>query len=423
MAYGSGNYHHCEVAVVGAGPYGLAVGAHLREAGVDVIVFGEPMSFWRQSMPQGMKLRSPWRATHIADPNRDFTMDVYDAGRRMPRAYPVPLEEFVQYGEWFQRQAVPNLDRRKVVAIDQADRGFVLSLEDGDVLHVRAVIMAMGLAKQEFKPEEFAGLPAELVSHSCDHASLRHFQGRSVAVVGRGQSACESAVLLKEIGADVEMICRGDIHWLGGGAQPGRDTPMDRVREFTTAPSAVGPFPLNWMVEVPGIVHRFPRPLRSRFTSRSLKAGAAGWVLARFDGVKVKPGRAILGARRVADRVQVQLDNGTASYEHVLLATGYRIDVSKLGILAPGLLRNIRRNAGSPRLSKGFESSVRGLYFVGSSAVSSFGPLMRFIAGSGYAARSVTRSILAARAQVRRRSAAKVALRPDTISGEAVQQP
>src|SRR4029079_18509376 len=98
MAYGSGKHHHCEVAVFGAGPYGLAVGAHLREADVDAIVFGEPMSFWRNSMPEGMKLRSPWRATHIADPNRDFTMDVYDSGRRMPRAHPVPLEEFVQYG-------------------------------------------------------------------------------------------------------------------------------------------------------------------------------------------------------------------------------------------------------------------------------------------------------------------------------------
>jgi cation diffusion facilitator CzcD-associated flavoprotein CzcO len=423
MAYGAGKHHHCEVVVVGAGPYGLAVGAHLREAGVDAIVFGEPMSFWRNSMPEGMKLRSPWRATHIADPNDNFTMDVYDTGRRMPRAYPVPLEEFVQYGEWFQRKAVPNLDRRKITSIDQADRGFIVSLEDGEVLHVRAVIVAMGLANQAFKPEEFAGLPAELVSHTCEHPSLRHFQGQSVAVVGRGQSACESAVLMKEIGAEVEMICRGDIHWLGGGAAPGRDKPMDRLRESITAPSAVGPFPLNWMVELPGVVHQFPDPLRSRFTSRSLRAAAAGWVLARFDGVKVNPGRTILGARRVTDRIQMQLDNGTASYDHVLLATGYRIDIAKLGILAPGLLRNVRREAGSPRLAKGFESSVSGLYFVGSSAVSSFGPLMRFIAGSGYAARSVTRSILAARAQVRRRSAAKVAPRPETISGEAVQQP
>ncbi len=422
MAYRSGSYHHCEVAVVGAGPYGLALGAHLREAGVDVIVFGEPMSFWRQSMPQGMKLRSPWHATHIADPQRAFTMDVYDRGRRMPRAYPVPLEEFVQYGEWFQRHAVPDLDKRKVISIDEADRGFILSLDDGDVFHVRAVIVALGLANQEFKPEEFDGLPAALVSHTCAHSSLQHFQGKSVAVVGRGQSACESAALLSELGADVEMICRGDIHWLGGGAQQGQPKPFQRLREALMAPSAVGPFPLSWVVEVPGVVHRFPGPLRSRFSSRSLRAGAAGWLVPRFDGVRVNAGRSILAAREVADRVQVQLDNGTASYDHVLLATGYRLDIAKLGILAPGLLKRIGRIDGSPRLSKGFESSVRGLHFVGSSAVRSFGPLMRFIAGSGYAARSVTRSILAARSQVRRR-AAKIVLRPETISDEAVQQP
>ena len=48
-----------DVAVIGAGPYGLSVAAHLREQSLKVIVFGRPMSFWDRNMPVGMLLRSP----------------------------------------------------------------------------------------------------------------------------------------------------------------------------------------------------------------------------------------------------------------------------------------------------------------------------------------------------------------------------
>src|SRR5213079_230240 len=55
----------CDVAIVGAGPYGLSAAAHLRAAnGLDVRVFGEPMSFWERHMPKGMLLRSPLEGSH-----------------------------------------------------------------------------------------------------------------------------------------------------------------------------------------------------------------------------------------------------------------------------------------------------------------------------------------------------------------------
>ena len=73
----------CEVAVVGAGPYGLAVAAHLRAANIETLIFGEAMSFWQQHMPKGMKLRSPWHATHLAGPHRSWSLDVYDAARKV----------------------------------------------------------------------------------------------------------------------------------------------------------------------------------------------------------------------------------------------------------------------------------------------------------------------------------------------------
>ena len=392
---GSGKTHHCEVAVIGAGPYGLAVGAHLKAAKVDVRVFGEAMSFWRRNMPTGMKLRSPWHATHISDPSGVLTIDDYDSAGRMPRTDPVPLEEFVSYGEWFQRRAVPDLDGRKVTSVEAASRGFYLMLDDGNRVHARRVVVAMGLANQQFRPAEFSKLPTELVSHTCEHRSFQPFRRKRVAVIGRGQSACESAVLLKEAGAEVEIISRGEINWLGAPSKNKQKEPLWRLRDLLTPPSAVGPFPLNWVAEVPGIVHRFPADFRNWFNIRSLRAGAAGWLLPRFDGVRTNPGRTIVGAEAQGVQIRLRLDNASANYDHVLLATGYHVDISKLSILGAGLLRQVDCLDGSPRLSDGFESSIPGLHFVGSSAVRSFGPLMRFIAGSGYAARAVTRAVLA----------------------------
>ncbi len=390
---GSVGRERCEVAVVGAGPYGLAVAAHLKAANIDTLVFGEAMSFWRRHMPQGMKLRSPWHATHIPDPAGMLSMDVYDKERRLARTYPVPLEEFVQYGEWFQRHAVPDLDQRKVRDIDRSSRGFRLELANGDTVHARRVVMAMGLANQEYRPPEFRGLPAALVSHTCEHDNLQKFHGQRVAVIGRGQSACESAVLLHESGADVDLICRGPIHWLGGPGTDQRKTVRERAHELLTPRSAVGPFPLNWLAEYPAVVHLLPHDVRAWFNTRSLRAGAAGWLLPRFTGGRVNAGRKLMGASATRDRITLHLDNGSAEFDHVLLATGYRIDVSRLGILAPNVLRPLNCVEGSPRLSVGLESTIKGLHFVGASAVRSFGPLMRFIAGASFAARHVTRAI------------------------------
>ena len=110
----------CDVVILGAGPYGLAAGAHLRNIqGLDVRVFGEPMEFWKAHMPEGMLLRSPWAASHISDPATALTMDAFgnELGVRIPT--PIPLDRFVEYGLWFQRQAVPEIDRRRITRIER----------------------------------------------------------------------------------------------------------------------------------------------------------------------------------------------------------------------------------------------------------------------------------------------------------------
>jgi FAD-dependent urate hydroxylase len=387
-----------EAAVIGAGPYGLAAAAHLAAAGVGVCTFGKPMSFWREHMPDGMRMRSPWIATHIADPDRQFSLDVYAAERGFRPHEQMTLAGFVQYGDWFQRRAVPGLDRRKVCRLERSGRGFRLLLEDGHVLAARRVIVAMGLANQEFMPPQFAGLPPERVTHTADHSRLDKWRGKRVAVVGRGQSACESAALLRAAGSEVDLICRGAVHWIG--AAPQQETARGwrwHARELLQSPSAVGPFPWSWFNEWPGLERRLPDALRSRISARSLRAAATRWVMPGFAGVNVLSERVIRQARCRGEEVVIELDDGVRTYDHVLLGTGYRIDIAKLGVLADDLIEMVARRDGSPLLAAGFESSVPGLHFVGASAVASYGPLLRFIAGSGYAARSVTRAVLAGR--------------------------
>jgi FAD-dependent urate hydroxylase len=380
----------CEVAVVGAGPYGLSVAAHLKRAGIATHVFGEPMAFWRQNTPAGMLLRSPWRATHLSDPDSALSLDAYasahgvDPGKRLPR------KQFVAYGEWFQRHAVPDVDRRTVRLIDGIGNGFRLQLGDGEILSADRVVIATGLLNQEYRPPLFRNLPPALVSHTSQHADLSVFRSKRVAVIGRGQSACESAALLAEAGAEAEIISRGPIHWLGMSANSAaRNTLRMQLRQALTAPSEVGPFPLSWLVELPDLVRCLPARYRDEFSRRCLKAGAAGWLEPRFANVTCTPGHSITGASALGGCITLDLDDGAKTFDHVLLGTGYRVDISSIGILAPQLLGKIKCVDGSPLLGPGLQSSVPKLHFVGAYAVASFGPLLRFIAGAPYAARSV----------------------------------
>ena len=196
----------CEVAIVGAGPYGLAAAAHLGRAGVAAHVLGDPMSFWR-GMPAGMLLRSSHTATSIAESYGRLSLETYEEGAGFVGA-PVPLEKFIEYGHWVQGQVAPAVDRRWVRHLDRDLAGFTLALSDGDRLRARRVVVACGIADFEHRPSQVAGLPGELVTHTGEHPELASFAGRRVLVVGGGQSALESAALLHEQGAHVEVAVR-----------------------------------------------------------------------------------------------------------------------------------------------------------------------------------------------------------------------
>jgi FAD-dependent urate hydroxylase len=390
----------CEVAIIGAGPYGLSAAAHLR--GLDVRVFGETMSFWERNMPAGMLLRSYWEGSHISDPDGELTLDRYEASRGVRLERPVLLEDFVDYGRWFQRRVVPALDGRRVTRIDAAGSHLRLTTDDGEWTRAQRVVIATGIGSFAFRPPRFEALPPGLASHSSDHRDLGPFAGKRIAVIGGGQSALETAALLRERQADVEVIVRSPlVRWLRHGTRlhAWLHDESNLLRRILYPPSDIGPPGLNWLVDTPELFKRLPPGLHSRLARRAIRPAGAGWLRPRLDGTRITTGRSISSAQPIGGQVRLTLDDGTdRRVDHVLLATGYRVDVERCGLLAPELLRALRVVGGYPALTAGMESSVRGLHFVGAAAAGTFGPLMRFVAGTGYSSRALARRVLGRRA-------------------------
>jgi cation diffusion facilitator CzcD-associated flavoprotein CzcO len=393
----------CRFAVVGAGPYGLAVASHLRAAGFDVRIFGKAMEFWERQMPAGMRVRSPREGTHIADPYQDLTLDKYEAVCGVGPAAPLMLEDFVRYGQWFQRQCLPDLDERSVARIEPRGEAFHLTLEDGDLVRAQRVIVATGIGAFAHYPAPFAPLPRELVSHTSERNNhhLDHFSGRRVLVVGGGQSALESAALLHEAGAEVEVVLRRlQVRWLRHG------TPLhtwlhskgNPFRQLLYPPGDIGPPVINWLIEMPRLFQLLPRRLQDRLAAWAIRPAASGWLRSRTQGVTITTQRQVVSASRCGDQLEVQLDDGSVrSADHVLLGTGYRVSIDRYRFLPAELLGTLRTVNGYPVLTSGFESSLPGLYFVGATAAYSFGPVCRFVAGTPFTARALTRSVVAAR--------------------------
>src|ERR1700722_3665726 len=129
-----------DVVVVGAGPYGLSIAAHLRANGVPFKIFGPAMETWRDHMPKGMLLKSDGFASDISDPASAFRLQNFCRETQLPyddTRLPVSLETFVNYGLAFQKRFVPELDQRTVVEITRTGDAFQVRLQDDDVVLAR----------------------------------------------------------------------------------------------------------------------------------------------------------------------------------------------------------------------------------------------------------------------------------------------
>jgi cation diffusion facilitator CzcD-associated flavoprotein CzcO len=381
-----------DVIVMGAGPYGLSVSAHLQGCGLKVATFGKPIHFWRNHMPQGMLLRSyPW-ATNLSDPEKKYSIEQYFLHKGLEAVYPLPIETFIDYGLWFQENAVPNLDQTYIANIDRKDNHFLVTLEDGRVVESKAVVMAPGLHYYFYCPPEYKNLPSSLFSHSADHVDLNIFAGKRVAVIGRGQGALENAALLHEGSADVYVISRSPLKWLPGG---NGNNPTWR-QKLRSPRAALGNGWKNLFLEkFPYLSYYIPVATRYRVFDHHHGPIGASWLKSRILGqFPVKEQIQVTKVEAVNNIARLTLSDGEVlEVDHVILGTGYRTDVNRLPMLDASLRKAIQTDEGFPVLNHWFESSIPGLYFVGYSSLRSFGAFYRFVAGVGAASHRVSKAI------------------------------
>lgn len=404
---------NCDVAIIGAGPYGLSIAAHLKAQGVNFRIFGHPMHTWLTHMPKGMRLKSEGFASSLYDPGSTFTLDVYCKENGIPYSWiglPVPLEVFAAYGLEFQRRFVPELEDRLVRALGQSSDGFQIRLDDGQAVSARRVVMAVGLTHYPYVPPILSALPEELVTHSSKHNRLDQFKGREVVVVGAGASALDLAALLHEIGARVQVVARKPAIRFHDPPEKLEPSFLDQLR---TPITGLGPgWKLFWCTNAPLVFRLMPQGFRFDKVKRILGPAPCWFTKEQIIGkVALNVGVNVTDAKVENGNVYLQLTDSSGAQrmlqaDHVIAATGYKVDLDRLTFVHAGLRSRIRAAENTPVLSSNFESSVTGLYFVGASAANTFGPLLRFAFGAGFTAPRLTRHLAksAARAPMVNRS-------------------
>jgi thioredoxin reductase len=387
-------------AIVGAGPYGLSVAAHLRRSGIPFRIFGRPMDSWLAHMPKGMMLKSDGFASDIYDPESAFTLGRFCAEQGIEYAdsgIPVRLETFSAYGLAFRDRMVPELEDKLVGSVDRLPNGFMLRLEDGETVEARTVVVAVGITHFAYVPENLGHLPPGFLSHSARHHEVEPFRGRDVVVIGGGSSAIDLTGLLHEAGANVQLVSRRSE--LRFHSQP-TGKPRTRWQKIRHPGSGLGPgLRSRFFANAPMAFYYLPERLRVEAVRRSL-GPSGGWfsrdkVIGKVplvmgctpQGAEVRNGRAELRVRATDGREQKIVT------DHIIAATGYKVNLERLKFLDSEIRSRLKAVEGSPILSSNFESSVPGLYFVGVAAANSFGPVMRFAFGAGFAARTLTRTL------------------------------
>jgi hypothetical protein len=384
------------IAIIGAGPYGLSIAAYLRQTGQRFRIFGVPMETWRERMPTGMRLKSEGFASTLYDPQGAFPLARFCQERGIayaPIGLPVELQTFCNYGLEFQRRYVPMLEPTRVEQVYRSQAGFELKLATGETASFRQVVCAIGIEYYAYSAPAVSALPPSYQSHSSMYGDLSRFAGKVVAVVGGGSSATDCAALLAQAGATTHLVFRGP--HLAFHEPPRSRTLIERLRYPMTP---IGPSWRSLMcTQMPLVFHAMPETFRLAVVRRYLGPASCWFVRdvversislyasTQITSASVREGKAVLAMTGEGPPL--------LEVDHVMAATGYRADLRRLTFLDAKLRSNIRTVNHTPVLSRTFESSVPGLYFVGPTAANAFGPLVRFACGANFTSRRLARHL------------------------------
>ena len=383
------------IAIVGAGPYGLSIAAHLAARGIEHRIFGRPMQFWSQIAEAAGEryLKSYCFGTNLSAPAPGFSFADYNTPRNLETFEPCSMANFAAYGRWFQESKVPWVEPVDVVNVKEEEDGFAVSLSSGEDFVASQVVVATGLAYFANTPSALRSVSPSLVSHTAEITKFASFAGRSVAVLGAGQSALEACALLREAGARPTLFVRErSLRWHS-------QVPLKRSlwKQLRSPISGLGTGPKAWaLTRFPGAMHRIPTRVRSRFVKSHLPAEGAWWLRERFEKhVPVHFDSEVVGASECCDHVALTVRNSKKdssqkmTFDHVIAGSGYHVDVDRIPFLDQTLRAKIERIDCYPKLDANFESSVPGLRFVGAISAMSFGPLFRFVVGADYTSRTI----------------------------------
>ncbi|HET7271914.1 MAG TPA: FAD-dependent oxidoreductase [Rubrobacter sp.] len=367
---------HTPLLVIGAGPYGLATAAYAGRVGIEPLVVGKPMAFWRDSMPSGMLLRSG--ADWHLDAAREYTLMAFLEERDIDPADvdPIPVGLFVEYATWFQEKTGVEVVPEMVRDLSCTEGQFEATLHNGQRITADTVVAAPGISHFTVVPEWVdERLSPGRWSHTCTTVHIEEMRGSRVLIVGGRQSAFEWAALLADEGADgVHVVHR-------------HDTP-----DFAPADWSFVDGLMDLTATIPGWFRNLPDEEREAIARRFWAEGRLKlepWLTTRLDKPFVHrwPRASVRGCRELPDgEIEVELSNGSRLVvDHVILATGYKPDMKKVPYLA-GLVDDLELADGFPVLDEHFQSSVPGLFITGFPATRDFGPFFGFVRGCPVAA-------------------------------------
>jgi FAD-dependent urate hydroxylase len=375
---------HTSFLIIGAGPFGLAMAVQAKELGIEHVLVGRSMSFWKSHMPKRMMLRSDcnW---HLDPAERDTIERFLETrGQRPSDVEPLTLDFYLEYAEWFEQVKAIRSQPAQVMRLDQSDGRFAATLDDGSVVTADRVLLALGFASFAQIPDELAAMiPAERSSHTCDCVALERFAGQRVLIVGGRQSAFEWAALLAEAGAVRVHVCHR------------HETPSFTRSDW----SWVDPL-LERIGNEPGWYRGLPNSEREVLNARFWAEGRLKlepWLGPRVhrDGITIHPKTRIVGCEQSAQAMQVRLDTGdTLEVDHVIYATGYKVNLGRVVLLQAGnLLGRIECRDGFPVLDTSLQTTVPGLFITSLPAARDFGLFFAFTAAVRASARIVGRAL------------------------------